>query len=531
MARDKKKGAVTYKMPGYGGRQDVQNLLGTIFLLYMAAVYPVIIHDKYFDITMTKYKAFVAGAGVYIVLMVFAVLADTLSGLHNTFDEKKDSLWKRYDISIPDIFMGLFTLANVIAFFIAEDKSAAYSGADGRNCGLHFVLLAAVLYVCMGRRYSPAGWELTVFMAVSALTEVVAVLQYAGIDFLGLREGLSDSISDIYISTFGNIDIYGSFLCVAVPVAMGVYVCDKRPAARIVAGVSLVTGAAAMIITNADLTYAGTGAALILAVMVSFYRGWVKELAGAMLWLSLGFVLMSTFLSVSGTGFDGLTGVGKFSSHTAGIFGVFIAVLALWLVCTFVIPERIEAVRGKRALAAAVSVSVLAVLAAFAAFRATGYMDAYLTFGDSWGNYRGYVWTRLMEIYRDFPPYKWLFGNGNESVLALMKGYCYDEMVSVTGHVYDNAHNEYLQYLVTTGLLGAVSYTGLVAGSVGRSLGRCRVSGSEDDGRVTMCFALALGMTGYAVQAVFNLNQSLTTPYMFIMLALSAGVCRRQGRA
>ena len=37
----------------------------------------------------------------------------------------------------------------------------------------------------------------------------------------------------------------------------------------------------------------------------------------------------------------------------------------------------------------------------------------------------------------------------------------------------------------------------------------------------------ALGIAGYAVQALFNLNQSLTTPYIFLLAAMAAGIGRR----
>lgn len=40
------------------GRRELQNGITTLFLIYMGAAYPLIMHDKYFDITVTKYRAF-----------------------------------------------------------------------------------------------------------------------------------------------------------------------------------------------------------------------------------------------------------------------------------------------------------------------------------------------------------------------------------------------------------------------------------------------------------------------------------------
>lgn len=173
-----------------------------------------------------------------------------------------------------------------------------------------------------------------------------------------------------------------------------------------------------------------------------------------------------------------------------------------------------------------------------------------------------------MEAYRDFSVPQRLFGYGNESVKAIMTDRYYDDMMNTVGVIYDNAHNEYLQYLITTGIFGAVSYVGLLV-TTGGALVRTAVSGAvmnenesmssqsaekrskekaasrdsrtvrgsktgtglecllgyaEDEGSM---IAVLLGITGYAVQAFVNLNQSLTTPYIFLLIAMAGGLCRR----
>ena len=150
--------------------------------------------------------------------------------------------------------------------------------------------------------------------------------------------------------------------------------------------------------------------------------------------------------------------------------------------------------------------------------------DGIFRFDDSWGNYRGYVWSRLVSTYKEFPLVNKLFGYGNESVKSIMTAGYYDEMISKVGVVYDNAHNEYLQYLVTTGVLGAVTYVGLI---VSAFVSMIRTAFSSSDYDFCACIAVALGIASYAVQALFNLNQSLTTPYIFLLAAMAAGIGRR----
>ena len=50
-----------------------------------------------------------------------------------------------HKIMAMDIFMAGFVLANVLAFFMSGNKVAAYTGEEGRRCGLQFVLLAFFL--------------------------------------------------------------------------------------------------------------------------------------------------------------------------------------------------------------------------------------------------------------------------------------------------------------------------------------------------------------------------------------------------
>ena len=58
---------------------------------------------------------------------------------------------------------------------------------------------------------------------------------------------------------------------------------------------------------------------------------------------------------------------------------------------------------------------------------------------------------------------------------SIMTDRYYDDMMNAVGVIYDNAHNEYLQYLITTGIFGAVSYVGLLV-TTGGALVRTAVS-------------------------------------------------------
>lgn len=513
------------------GRCEMQNIITTIFLLYMGAVYPLVMHDRYFDITVTKYRAFSIAICIYAVLMILAVLVDVLDGI----DRKKHagkreavtgSFIKRYNIMAVDIFMALFILANVMAFLMASDKTAAFTGEEGRRCGLQFMLLVMFLYLCMARGCTVKKVAAIVFMVVGSVVEIIALCQYMGADFLKLREGLGVDIQSIYISTFGNIDIFGSFLCVLVPVVMGAYLGASFQKSAVVKAVSLVTmvlGVAAAVITNANLVYIGIAAALVIAFVWSAYRGCIVRFTDVCLALAFGVLVINMLLDANGKLETELDGISRMVSDKNIAFTVFAVLAVIRLVMIF-FSSKIDKISGVKALIAAVLIVIAGgVTGVVCVSDRTGSL---FSFDDSWGNYRGYVWRRLMESFREFNlPHK-LFGYGNESVKEIMTSGYYDEMMDDIGVVYDNAHNEYLQYLVTTGLFGALAYVGLIVSAIVMLI-RTAVSAVKEESDTEGVFiALALGIAGYASQAFVNLNQSLTTPYVFLMIAMAAGVCR-----
>jgi len=79
-----------------------------------------------------------------------------------------------------------------------------------------------------------------------------------------------------------------------------------------------------------------------------------------------------------------------------------------------------------------------------------------------------------------------------------------------------NAHNEYIQYLVTMGITGAVSYIMLYVSSFREYLKR--------NGWFEQKAAVFFGIMGYAGQAIVNNPQAMNYAIFFVLLAMLRGM-------
>ena len=106
-----------------------------------------------------------------------------------------------------------------------------------------------------------------------------------------------------------------------------------------------------------------------------------------------------------------------------------------------------------------------------------------------------------------------MFGFGPDTThLIMMKYYATDQILIQ----YDNAHNEYIQYLITTGVLGLIAYLSIWATFFNQVI-RTRVAYFDQ----TKAIALAIAV--YLLQSIVNINQPISTPLLFLLLALSVG--------
>lgn len=143
-----------------------------------------------------------------------------------------------------------------------------------------------------------------------------------------------------------------------------------------------------------------------------------------------------------------------------------------------------------------------------------GALYSYLYFSNAWGTKRLRIWRAALEIYERMPIIKKLIGVGPAGFYFASQTYLSAEELAVftkQGQLID-AHNEYLQYLVTYGIAGAILFIGFLFTTV-RYLFKV---GKEKP----YVLAFAMSGVGFLVQAVVNNAHIYIDPLAFVLLAM-----------
>jgi O-antigen ligase len=144
-----------------------------------------------------------------------------------------------------------------------------------------------------------------------------------------------------------------------------------------------------------------------------------------------------------------------------------------------------------------------------------------LRLDDGWGSHRGYMWRHSMDIFRNYTWKERLLGSGPDTFYLVFEPY-FEGLAQYGDNSTNAAHNEYLNYLITQGIVGLGAYLALVIGCVIQAL---RQAKKEPYYMVFLSAVLC-----YGVQALVNIAQPITTPLFVVFLGLCASKIPKKGR-
>lgn len=130
----------------------------------------------------------------------------------------------------------------------------------------------------------------------------------------------------------------------------------------------------------------------------------------------------------------------------------------------------------------------------------------------------GLIWRLAIEDYQDFTPLHKLFGYGPDTFGLVTYYHNMDIMSNVYHQIFDSAHNEYLQFFITVGPIGLLSYLAIFVTAFIRIIKK----GCQNPYVIAAMF----GVLCYSAQATVNIGTPITIPIMFLFLSMALAGCR-----
>lgn len=483
-----------------------------IFLLL--AVFPLFITNKYYNITISKFIFFISVTVIFFFgCLVFCDRANKTGSLKR-YKNFLQWLKDRDELSIA---FAAFLILGFVSMLFSPYPFSSFCGYAGRYMGYDFICAVFLLYLFVSRYYRLGEREIIAFEISGILVILLALTEFFGFDFFGLMKTVPESKAGTFLSTIGNINVFASFISLLLPIPIYYLAFSDTSKFNYLFVSATVFGYTGILISNSDSAYLALAAAIwiiglsVLKSSESTYK--------FLLTFSLFFLCAFVFgilCKISKRAFL-LSDISDIITGTRSVIPF--AVLALTALIIKYKPLSKKQLKVLRYIYIVISICLVftAVFAVvhFSVFdkntKLNGFMS-YLRFNDSWGTKRGMVWRMSISSFLKMPFINKLFGYGEDTVIVLLAKYFKQEMLD-SGYYADNAHNEYLQYLLTTGIFGLASYVSLLVISLKNLIKKSREH--------VICGAVTAAIFTYAVQALVNISQPVTTPLLFLFMAFA----------
>jgi len=476
--------------------------------------------DGYFNITDAKYHCFVVLSFFYLIACMICL---TFSLFFNPLfiNSLKNQI---KCLSLSDWAMLLLLLSHIITTLSSDYQAASFSGDGGRFMGLCFSIIACGVYFFVSRLLIHRSYLLQVFLFCALLTAVLGIGNACGWDPLHCFESLKPQDMHRFLATIGNTTFFAHLYCLTLPLVISLFAHTHHHKLRLYYGVWIFCAFCAVFVSSIDGAYLGM-TAMLLCFFWQYSNSYERlklflyvcllALLGLKL-LCLGSYIFDSFV------FDGISNWLVHSVYTWIILGVvMIAVLLLKQCAKREVKISFHNIRRYSILLFGAAVGMLLLAVVFFTWikphsKLQGWAN-YLRFDDAWGHERGYLWKQLLSYYNNgYSLWEQLFGKGLDCtrfILAEASGKPF------TALYYDHAHNEYIQYLVTSGLIGLSTYF-LLWGSI-----LIRTIKHTDH---PYLWGIGAALLAHGAQAITGLNQPITTPLLLLLLAFGESCLRKE---
>ncbi len=431
-----------------------------IYLCLMLALYPLLMHNLYFDISYAKLFMFYLFTGLFI-------LADMIEAFVLGWANVKSILFEL-------IFAGVFMVGLVGTFMVNGHSRDVLSSQMEFDTGIVFLGVLALGCISFIRFCSDIDADIFAGIMIFPATIYffICLLQFSGADPFGLIGVIADEQQPLFLGTMGNNAYTGLYAVVVFPICVYgltyIRVCKEKYKKYIFYASILGTYLSAMtvVMTNTDGSVLAF-AAVIFIIGIILLQDSISRRAFylAMVLSGLGFATTS-FIAKYMTGSRGL------DYHERLLASPLVVGLMLLIGLFGILNERKVIYSGfnsalnwicKVCLGLLVLLPMIILCYTNLPFAdSSSAVGGFLYFDNHWGTDRGYLWKAALEIYSQGSPLQLLFGQGPGGFARRYVADYYEKAISMGLYPNYDAHNIYLQFLVEYGLVGIGSALGFL---------------------------------------------------------------------
>ena len=338
----------------------------------------------------------------------------------------------------------------------------------------------------------------------SSLVALLGILQFYHIDPVGFSLHVPDQYNGMYISTIGQINTFSGYIALTLAFTLSFYCLRGN---RWLLLPSFI-GFLALFIGNSDSGFLSLFTVIFLLPLFLPNQTAFCRLFDQLLLFNL------TGLIAGGLSPFGLIPYQGFSARFSGFHFALPCLTAMGLLRLWIPHMRYPQAarfRPKRLYAFFLVTAILLFFLLTLCVNIGLIQCSPLLINDQWGSFRGFIWLKIIKIFQNAPLLNKLFGYGPDTLKPLLLTLCREEMLAITGKIYDSAHNDFLHYLITTGLSGSLTWLFFWFSVV--------IHTSRHYTQELLPWYLAL--IAYLVQTLLIPTQPITAPLGFLF----AGIC------
>lgn len=512
-----------------------------VYLFLMLLIFPFYSTNCYFHILRDRRNFFLCVTGIYLSGLLFTLLCRIPK-------EERSVIQQRCRLMKTDWLLLIFLCCAIVGMVLSGNAKVVFLGADGRYQGLLMWALYGTVYFCVSRFWHANLIPVHLFLFGGVISSIWGITDFFGMDIFGWLSRVKAEQRTIFSSSYGNINTYTAAILLVAGVSAGMTIfagtMPRKDAdgtgschstcSRILYPAIFFVSVLALIYGRSDNAALG----LMMLFLVLPYWSW-RTPGGLQAYCMLSECVVIA-LSCSGLSLSAypdlpvdvagsiLLNLSQFHAYYSLPMLLILTLLmcwssrrenGLWKCGPLCIRIFYCLIAGLVLLGAGLIVMTLV----GKDFSSIPIVGRYFIMTDTWGAYRGYIWRVALEEYGHLSWLQKCFGTGLETFGNLMRSTRYEDMIRSTGMFYDSPHNEFLQYLITTGFVGCCTLFIWIFSCCVRVLRSCK-SG--------MSSACAAGILSYFAASFVNISVPITQAIVIVLMGMMmASYADAEGKA